>query len=254
MIRLLCENQDNSLYFGGFESDPFLCRIQALYKTYGTNQSFADFWVQLYDNMPVSLISRLDSAFILTLTKRSCISEISEFLNMLGAESVICDGKYRLDIPLSLRTGPILACNSLVKTDDSYEISIPSVKEAYELLRLSDSKNFLVPPYESFALDLSHKLKHGTSRLYGIKLDGRYKACIMTLAENFTSAVLGGLTTHPEHRGAGLGSYLIKYANNTLINEGKTIYFHRAPNENIEFYSHLGFKVHGKWNEYKGMI
>ena len=72
----------------------------------------------------------------------------------------------------------------------------------------------------------------------------------MTLAESTDCAVFGALATDPEYRGKGLGGFLIKYINNILVNEGKTVFLHRAPDENISFYNKLGFKRYGIWNEY----
>ena len=73
----------------------------------------------------------------------------------------------------------------------------------------------------------------------------------MTLAESNDCAVLGALATDPEYRNMGQGAFLIKYINNILVNEGKTVFLHRAPDENIEFYNKLGFDVYGIWAEYK---
>ncbi|MCR5652577.1 MAG: GNAT family N-acetyltransferase, partial [Ruminococcus sp.] len=127
---------------------------------------------------------------------------------------------------------------------------VPSVKEVYSIIRASASENFKVPSYESFMLDVSHRLNQRTIRLYAIK-ENEPASCIMTLSESKDSAVLGALATNPELRKRGYGAFLIKYINNVLVDEGKTVYLHRAPDENIAFYNKLGFSEYGKWAEYR---
>ena len=99
-------------------------------------------------------------------------------------------------------------------------------------------------------LDVNHKLLKKTVRTYAVDVDGP-AACIMTLAESADCAVLGALATVPEHRREGYGSYLIKYINNILVDEGKRVFLHRAPDSNIEFYNQLGFELYGIWSEYR---
>jgi predicted GNAT family acetyltransferase len=73
----------------------------------------------------------------------------------------------------------------------------------------------------------------------------------MTLAETDNGAVLGALATDPDYRRKGYGAFLIRYINNRLVREGKKVFLHRAPDENVEFYNKLGFKEFGEWSEYR---
>lgn len=230
--------------------NPYGCRIISLYNTYNYNLPFVDFWVQFSENRPVSLISRLESSFILRLTNESDIDEISSFIRVSGAETILCDNMYELDCNLGKTTGPVLFSKELFEIDKVFDVYTPTVKDVYSIISLSASENFKIPPYESFALDVSHKLNQRTIRMYAIKSEYP-TACIMTLAESKDSAVLGALATNPAHRRKGYGAFLINYINNDLINEGKTVYLHRAPDENINFYNKLGFKEYGSWAEYR---
>ena len=232
------------------KGNPFGCRIAALYNTYNYNLPFVDFWVQFIDNKPVSLISRLETAFVLLITDKSDFDEISSFVRVSGAETVICDAKYSLVCNMNRVSGPILCCNSAFEIDKSFEIYTPSVKEVYSIISMAASDNFKVPSYESFMLDVNHKLNQHTIRMYAVREDIP-AACIMTLAESKDSAVLGALATNPRLRKKGYGAFLIKYINNILNKEGKKVYLHRAPDENISFYSKLGFEEYGFWAEYR---
>lgn len=231
-------------------SDPFGCRIKSLYKTYSYTLPFVDFWVELVDDKCVSLIARLESVFILRLTEASDIEEISAFLRVSGASSIICDGKYQLEVNLNRNDGPILVRKTPFVLAEKFNIITPSVKDVYFVIDKCRSDNFSVPSYEDFALDVTHKLNSKTIRMYGISNGIILQSCIMTLAESDDCAVLGALATLPNFRTSGFGSYLIKYITNKLISENKAVYLHRAKNENIDFYKKSGFEEYGMWAEY----
>lgn len=240
------ETYINSLAVG----NPFGCRIISLYNTYDYNLPFVDFWVQLNDGKCTALIARLETAFILQITDYADMDELSAFMRVSGAASIIADGKYLLDCGLDKITGPILQSNAVMENERLFNIIEPTVKEVYSVISKCVSKNFSVPSYESFALDVAHRLSKKTLRIYGIKENEMLLSCIMTLAESGDSAVLGALATDPDHRHSGFGTFLIKYINNVLVGEGKSIFLHRAPDENIEFYNKLGFERFGTWAEY----
>lgn len=231
-------------------SDPFGCRIKSLYKTYSYTLPFVDFWVEIIEDKSVSLIARLESVFILRLTDESDLEEISSFLRVSGASSIICDGKYDLNVNLVRNDGPILVRNAGFDFDKRFTVVTPTVKDVYFVIDKCRSDNFSVPSYEDFALDVTHKLNSETIRMYGISNGIILQACIMTLAESEDCAVLGALATLPNFRSCGYGSYLIKYITNKLIEENKSVYLHRAKNENIEFYKKSGFEECGMWAEY----
>ena len=232
------------------KNNPYGCRIISLYNTYNYNLPFVDFWVQFADGKPVSLISRLETAFVLRLSGESDMDEISAFIRVSGAETVLCDALYSLECNMKRVTGPVLFSEKEFNIEHSFEVYTPSVKEVYSVISMSACDNFRVPSYESFTLDVKHKLSKNTIRMYAVK-ETETAACIMTLSESADSAVLGALATKPEMRKKGYGAFLIKYINNILVGERKTVYLHRAPNENTAFYNKLGFKRYGQWAEYR---
>lgn len=251
MIRIACDDLNIEPYISAMSVDnPFGCRISSLYKTYDYHLPFVDYWIQTDNNKCTSIIARLETSFILLLTDFSDLVEMSSFMRVSGAVSIICDGRFTLDCGLNRVEGPILSSKSVMQNDADFSVISPSVKEVYSLISKCTSKNFAVPSYESFTLDVSHKLNKKTVRIYGIK-DNELISCIMTLAESKDSAVLGALATNPDFRRQGHGAFLIKYINNALVGEGKAVFLHRAPDENIEFYNKLGFITYGKWAEYK---
>lgn len=253
MIKIADDSFDISLLLKPLsKGNPFGCRIYSLYKCYDYNLPFVDFWLQVKDNVCVSAIGRLGTQFIVQLTDLSDLEEISSFLRVAGATSVLCDNKYTLELyPQNDNTGAILKFfGEPYEIEEDYQICIPTIKEAYELLVLCKEEGFEAPDYESFNLDVSHKLRHNAIRLVGLRENGILKSVAMTVAETENDAVLGAVASHPDCRQKGYGSFLVKSLTNKLLEENKSIYLHRAIDKNISFYSNLGYKVQGKWCEY----
>lgn len=235
-------------------NNPFACRIISLYNSYSPELAFVDYWMIAEEKSGkcVGAIARSGTDFIVFLTDACDIEEISSFMRVAGASSVICDGKYELDIYGSKSvTGSVLQREKEFETlENELNIIEPEIKEAYELIVKCADENFKPPLFEDFYVDVNHKLRHKTMRMYGIKEDGTLVAVAMTVAESENGAVLGAVSCDPEYRKRGYGSNIVKYISNRLINENKTVYLHRAENANVYFYNNLGFEETGKWREY----
>lgn len=234
------------------KGNPFGCRIYSLYKSYDFNLPFVDFWVQTVNDTCVSSIARLGTQFIVQLSGMSDLEEVSSFLRVAGATAVLCDCKYKLDVfEESKATGAVLKFfGAPYDIEENHKICIPTVKETYGLLSLCREEGFEAPDFESFNLDISHKLRHNAIRMIGLKENGSLNAVAMTVAETETDAVLGAVASRPDFRNRGYGSFMVKSLTNDLLKENKSIYLHRAIDKNISFYSNLGYKVQGKWCEY----
>lgn len=251
MIKI-CDNDFNiKEYIDALSfKNPFGCRIKALFNTYDYSLAFVDYWVQIIENTVVSLIARMETSFILRLTDDSDLEEISSFIRVSGAANIICDGRYELDCNMKRVEGPVFVSDNIMENERKFNVFNPHIKDVYNLINKCRNENFNVPSYESFALDVAHKLNKKTLRIYGIG-DSQLICTIMTLAETDNSAVLGALATDPDFRRLGHGAFLIKYMNNSLVKEGKSVFLHRAPDENVEFYNKLGFEKYGLWAEYR---
>lgn len=236
------------------ECDPFACRIFSLYNSYNPGLAFVDYWMMCDDasGKCTGAVARSGSNFILLLTDDTDLDEVSSFMRVAGASSAICDGKYKLDIFGSKSvTGSILVKNTLFdNVDDGIKITTPDIKSAYDLIVSCADDDFKPPSYENFYVDINHKLRHNTMRIYGILDNENLAAVAMTVAESDDCAVLGAVACSPEYRRCGYGSSVVKYISNRLINENKAVFLHRAKNANVSFYNNLGFTETGKWREY----
>lgn len=234
-------------------NDPFACRIISLYNSYNPSLVFVDYWLALDEGgEPNGAIARNGSNFILLLTDRSDLGEISSFMRVAGASAVICNGAYALDLPCRKSVSGVILKRDLPfdDLDGTLKISVPDIKEAYELIKKCEDEGFTPPDFDDFYVDVNHKLRHGSMSLCAVTENGSAVALAMTVAESGTGAVLGAVSCDPEYRGKGYGSAVVKYLTDKMTRQKRTVFLHRARNANAAFYSGLGFAEAGVWREY----
>lgn len=242
-----------ALVSGISETDPFVCRIVSLYMSYRPSLPFVDYWVVIDDDSKkcTGAIARSGTDFILCLTDESDIDEISSFMRVAGASTVICSGRYELDLfGYKTSQGPILSRNNQSDSQTEIELTVPNIKDAYSLIVASADENFTPPSFDDFYVDVNHKLRHETMRLFGVCEENTLAAVAMTVAESDKGAVIGAVACLPEMRNKGYGSYIVNRLTDTLVAEGKCVYVHRAEKANKAFYENLGFNQIDVWREY----
>ena len=232
--------------------DPFVCRILSLYQTYNPELAFVDYWMTADENgICTGAIARNGSNFILFLTDGSNLDEISSFLRVSGASGILCDGKYSLDYSGRESEGVIMKISEPIMVDEEEPgFIVPDIKDVYDLLVKCAEEGFMPPPFDEFYVDINHRLRHQSIRMYGIEDNGTLAAVAMTVAESDNGAVLGAVACDPEYRRMGYASKAVKYTVNCLVNENKTVFLHRSQNANAAFYNKLGFTECGVWREY----
>lgn len=234
-------------------NDPFACRIISLYNSYPPELAFVDYWIiSDEDGKCTGAAARSGTNFVLFITDDCDLEEISSFMRVAGASSILCSGKYNLDLfGYKKTTGAVLVRNTPFEFEsDSLNIVEPDIKDAYDLIVRCADDNFKPPLFEDFYVDINHKLRHKTMRIYGISDNGTLVAVAMTVAESGDGAVLGAVSCDPDYRKRGYGSSIVKYISNRLVAENKAVFLHRAENANVSFYDNLGFKQSDKWCEY----
>lgn len=235
------------------DSNPFACRIASLYLSYNPSLPFVDYWVIKDDESGdvTGAVARSGTDFILCITENTDLDEISSFMRVAGATSVICSDKFELDLfGYKKSIGPILSRKSYESNPLEFEVKTPDIKEAYALIVKSADENFIPPDFDDFYVDINHKLRHNTMRMFGIYEDERLTSVAMTVAESENGAVIGAVACDPECRNRGYGSYIVNYITNTLVAEDKCVYVHRAENANKAFYENLHFVKTDNWCEY----
>lgn len=237
MIRFLEETQLPQLY-RFCAGDPFGCRIASLALAYGLNAGFAEFWLQYTELGEVcGAVSRLNGAVTVQTSSKADKVELEAFLSHIGYGTLVlkCDRERR--------TGTVMewagAAVSPTQETGLHFADTPSLSQIYTLLERCWDEGFQVPAFESFYVDVSHRLRHHAARLAALEQNGRLLACGLSLWETADSAVLGAVAVAPEARGKGLGSAVVL----RLLEQQpeKKIFVFRVKGKNRAFYQRLGF-------------
>ena len=234
MIVLVDEKNAGELSVLVNAADINACRISCLLESYGTRYDFAKFWLQYDDSgKPVSAAAKYYSDITVFTTENSDADELREFIGITGSnkfavnnDSVIMRLVCREEISTVLKGGAEF-------------VYTPDLNNVYRLLELCRESGFDVPQYEDFILDMSHKLRHGTSKCIAVEYKGEYAACAMTVAQSEICAVIGAVAVKKEYRRLGFGSVCVSELCRMLGN--REIFIVRLKDRNKEFYEQLGF-------------
>lgn len=106
-----------------------------------------------------------------------------------------------------------------------------------------------LPPFDAWYADVSHRWRHGLSRLMGIYENGEVAAVAMTTAEDSDAMLIGAVATLPAYRGKGYAGKLVTTLAAIGQAEGKTVWL-SPKNERAEaLYTRLGFVSAGRFGQ-----
>lgn len=257
IVNAVCRKNESVCEIQKSGNDPFGCKIYTLYNAYGFDFSFAEFWLQrdAHDNV-TAIISRYYGAYTVCLKSGADVDEIICFLNLQNnLINVSADGEFLNDRSLKIKglsrnSGSIYKYANRIVSDIEYDIITPNLKQMYGLLKECEGKAFVVPDYESFILDVSHKIRHGLSEVYGVKKGNALVGCAMTVAQSENTAVIGAVVVSPEFRKKHIGKALVSFAAEKMYLQKKCAYVFVNTKDNENFYISCGFKKVGIWAEY----
>ena len=214
--------------------NPFACRIFSQLLAYGTGERFLEHWVQLEDNEPRAVISRIDGN--ITIFCESADDELLEFIEAVGYNTVFADKEL---FPQYWSGEVLMKFVRKPETEISDNIDFnPTIREIYSVLERCQGEGFEVPNFDNFYPDMSHRVRHNLSRILAYRLDGQAIACCMTSAETGNCAIISGVACLSEYRGKGYASKLVAKIAEAL---GKRDIFVFCREELVGFYSRLGF-------------
>lgn len=233
------------------DPNPYSIRTASLYRAYG-GTGLADFWVQEESGEPVSFLARAGGSMVLDLSVLSDTDEIAQFL-AATAENTLYDGRFsvrprqwREESGVTMRyTG------ARIYKPPGYPITNePGFPALHNLLMDCASKDFVIPPFEDFYPDLSHKLRHGCAHAVGVLRGSALAAAALCLFRYQNCAVMGSVACAPPFRGQGYGSSAVFSLLKLLEKDGADkIFLHRARDKNEAFYQKLGFENCGTWKQ-----
>ena len=221
------------------EENIYACKIACLLESYGSKYDFAEFWVQYFNEKPVTAISKFYGDMTICSTDKTDFDELKEFLKVTGFSSVLCEREIFKD-----SYSGIIMEKVFFNEDVQAEVN-PDLNEVYRLLQSCKSDTFEVPEYEDFILDMSHKIRHDTALCVGVREGEKLVSTAMTVAQSKTCAVIGAVATDGNYRHSGYGSQCVN-ALCGLLNDRK-IFIMRDERENENFYRSMGFEDKGKF-------
>lgn len=219
----------------------YSCRIMCLAESYGLKFDFVQFWLQYDENNSVtSAISKYDNAVTVQTSENSDIPELTKFLEIIGFGSILSDINFFSNRKVT--DGIVMELvNPQRKDVSNAEVIInPDLNEIYKLLTECQSEKFIVPKYEDFLLDISHKIRHNTALCVAVRNSGKLISSAMTVAQSKNTAVIGAVATVPQFRKCGFGGIAVMSLAEML--ENRKIFIMRNKDENENFYKSLGFE------------
>lgn len=204
-------------------------KIRSLLLAYGTNYDFCRFFTS--ENL---VLAQLNGDFVISDFGEADAEELSDFLNFSGFSEIFCSEK--LGEVLEKRLGAKLENVNLMRFAGIAEksgLSVLAPAEAYQIIKTGF--NF---EYEPWYLDMSHRVRHGVSRLYG--LGGAALAVQYNLNGE---ALISQAATLPEQRRKGCASRLISAVCAEL---GESVVFALCEDSLLDFYGKIGFVPEGK--------
>lgn len=249
MITLL-NKEDIINVFYICKDNPIGCKIYSILNAYGHESNTVRFWIQKYNDKVVSIISKVNSYITIITSNNSNFAELNEFIKVIGSNAILCYETVSSKIGDFNRTsGDIMIYDKKLVFNDSCVSYNPKIEDVYELLVSCKSNDFILPEFESFYVDISHRIRHGTARSSGIYCNGKLVSCAMSLNEIEGCAVLGAIAVDKDYRRKGFGSKNVLSLISKIQKENKDIYIFKNKNKNDEFYNKIGFIYNGTWVE-----
>lgn len=143
-------------------------------------------------------------------------------------------------------SGKLMRFTGKIPPQNTIEASY-KLEDLYSLLQ---SGFTALPPFDSWYVDVSHRVRHNTCHLAVVVRDGVPVSMAMTVAETQQAAVIGAVVTAPSYRRQGLASRCITNLLAQLADK-RTVWI--APVDTIaeQLYARLGFTIceSQKWAE-----
>lgn len=239
MVRLV----DNKNHLDFLPADPYAARITALAQTYGTEHTFAMFWVQEINEKSVAAVSKVDGNMTVCCLDGADYEELSAFINAVGFLSLTTD----FQVMEKLGFEPTESSFTVEYKGGSESADIGIVrdcdkKKIYDLLCLC---GFELGDYGTFLADVCARINKGTASLSAVTDNGEPQACAFALFEGKSSVLLGAVATNPSARGKGYASKLV----GTLAEEksDKKVFLFCRNDSLADFYAKIGFEKVGCW-------
>ena len=189
----------------------------------------ADLWVQRVSGRETAVISRLGGRLNITADDAD-FEEIKEFISVLGFSEILTEEKTASALGFS--AADKFAVLKKVSRGEKENPQPPSLSALYGALKEGEDGDITLPPFEIFAPDISHRLRHGGAVAIVNEFGG---ALAFTCS---FGCVINGIAVKKEQRGRGLGKKLLEDI--CGYTEGDA--FVCTSGKNADFYTKNGFE------------
>lgn len=240
MIELLDENFCPDSYK---KKDLFSVKIFSLLEAYGTKYPFIRFYAQKNNDDVTAVICILDNDITLSYIKNVAdIEELAEFMCVMGFSTLLCDDEFVFD--RDYESGVVMSGSKKIEIACDYT-NVDEYPYLFDLFNFVDYSNV---DFESWYVDISHRIRHGCSKAVTLNIDGEIISSAIFSAIYGNDAVLTAVQTKPKFRKSGYASALVSAM---CCDVTGTVYLMREDNKNESFYKKLFFKNTGRWRIYK---
>ena len=199
-------------------------KIRSLLLAYGIKYDFCRFFTA--KNL---VLAQLNGDFVISDFGETDVGELAEFLNFSGFSEIFCSEKLGQGLGEQLcvkRENVNLMRFAGIPEKNEPENLTPS--DAYQIIKTGFDFEF-----EPWYLDMSHRVRHGVSRFYG--LDGAALAVQYNLNGE---ALISQVATLPDKRGKGYARRLVSAVCAELCESG---IFVLCEDRLLGFYEKIGF-------------
>lgn len=225
------------------QTDLFSVRICALAKAYGCQYAFARFYVQKNTaGATTAILSYLDNDCTLALTPPADRQELTAFLHAAGFSTLLCSASF--DFDSAREEGVLMRSAKRFDVHSGYAVfdEYPKLMDLYNFI------DYERQDFESWYVDLSHRIRHGAARAVTLNINDEIVSSGILSSITDQGAVLTSVRTQNAFRGMGYGTLLVK---KIVADCNRTVYLMREKDKNEAFYQKAGFINDGIWRMYK---
>ena len=232
MITIIDNLEQPTLNF----KDEFLsAKIKANFLSYGGDCSFLLCWCQRSDTGITAIICRFEQSVIIVASDDADFGEIKDFLKVVGFSSLQASPFVFKKLGLEFTEYQVVFKKAKI---GGKLPPMPNIKNAYDILFDEESPHIKKVPFDSFYVDLCHRIRHGTAAA----VLNCNSVCVASHITN-NAAVISGVATKISSRKTGSGSTVLNSLCESL--NGRKI-FAAAEESVVPFYIKNGFEVCGK--------
>ena len=218
-----------------FKDDFLLTKIKANFLSYGGDCSFLFLWCQKSNQDITAIICRFEKSVIIVANDDADFGEIKDFLNVVGFSSLQASPFVFKNLGLEFTEYQVVFKKAKI---GGKLPPMPNLKEVYDILFSEETPHIKKVPFDSFYVDLCHRIRHGTAAA----VLNCNSVCVASHITN-NAAVISGVATKKNSRKTGSGSMVLNSLCESL--NGRKI-FAAAEESVVPFYIKNGFEVCGK--------